>query len=34
MTAASALPLPTPQLVMFDLYYTLLLPSDQIEAPG
>ena len=34
MTAASALPLPTPQLVMFDLDYTLLLPSDQFEAPG
>lgn len=28
------LPLPTPELVMFDLDYTLLRPSDQFEAPG
>lgn len=34
MTAIPALPLATPRLVMFDLDYTLLLPSDQFEAPG
>lgn len=28
------LPLPTPELVMFDLDYTLLRPSDLFEAPG
>jgi len=35
-SAASALELalPTPELVMFDLDYTLLRPSDQFEAPG
>jgi HAD superfamily hydrolase (TIGR01509 family) len=32
--AALSLPLPTPELVMFDLDYTLLRPSDQFEAPG
>jgi len=32
--AALSLPLPTPKLVMFDLDYTLLRPSDQFEAPG
>jgi len=31
---ALRLPLPTPELVMFDLDYTLLRPSDQFEAPG
>ncbi len=30
----SALPLSTPQVVVFDLDYTLLRPSDQFEAPG
>ena len=34
MTVSTALPLATPRLVMFDLDYTLLLPSDQFEAPG
>jgi putative hydrolase of the HAD superfamily len=29
-----SLPLPTPALVMFDLDYTLLRPSDLFEAPG
>ena len=28
------LPLPTPAVVIFDLDYTLLRPSDQFEAPG
>ena len=28
------LPLPTPKVVIFDLDYTLLRPSDQFEAPG
>jgi len=32
--AGLSLPLPTPELVMFDLDYTLLRPSDQFEAPG
>jgi len=32
--AGLLLPLPTPELVMFDLDYTLLSPSDQFEAPG
>jgi HAD superfamily hydrolase (TIGR01509 family) len=32
--SAISLPLPTPELVMFDLDYTLLRPSDQFEAPG
>ena len=32
--AGRTLPLPTPDLVMFDLDYTLLRPSDQFEAPG
>ena len=32
--AAPSLPLPTPELVMFDLDYTLLRPSEQFEAPG
>jgi putative hydrolase of the HAD superfamily len=30
----SGLPLKTPQVVVFDLDYTLLRPSDQFEAPG
>jgi HAD superfamily hydrolase (TIGR01549 family) len=34
MSAGRSLPLPTPKLVMFDLDYTLLRPSDQFEAPG
>lgn len=32
--AALELALPTPELVMFDLDYTLLCPSDRFEAPG
>jgi HAD superfamily hydrolase (TIGR01549 family) len=32
--AALTLPLPTPHVVIFDLDYTLLRPSDQFEAPG
>jgi FMN phosphatase YigB (HAD superfamily) len=32
--AASALPLPTPRVVVFDLDYTLLEPSDLFEAAG
>jgi HAD superfamily hydrolase (TIGR01549 family) len=31
---ATALPLPTPQVVVFDLDYTLLCPSDQFDAGG
>lgn len=31
---AAALPLRTPRLVMFDVDYTLLRPSEQFEAPG
>ena len=31
---AASLPLPTPKVVVFDLDYTLLCPSDQFEAPG
>jgi HAD superfamily hydrolase (TIGR01509 family) len=31
---AAPLPLPTPRLVMFDVDYTLLRPSEQFEAPG
>jgi len=34
MEALPPLPLRTPQLVIFDLDYTLLRPSDQFEAPG
>lgn len=30
----TTLPLTTPQVVVFDLDYTLLRPSDQFEAPG
>jgi HAD superfamily hydrolase (TIGR01549 family) len=32
--ARLSLPLPTPALVLFDLDYTLLRPSDLFEAPG
>ncbi|HTX67884.1 MAG TPA: HAD family hydrolase [Thermoleophilia bacterium] len=32
--AAPALPLPTPEVVVFDLDYTLLCPSDLFEAEG
>ncbi len=33
-SAGLTLPLPTPALVLFDLDYTLLRPSDLFEAPG
>jgi HAD superfamily hydrolase (TIGR01549 family) len=32
--APASLPLPTPEVVVFDLDYTLLRPGDQFEAPG
>jgi HAD superfamily hydrolase (TIGR01549 family) len=32
--AVPALPLPTPRLVLFDVDFTLLRPSDLFEAPG
>lgn len=33
-SVSASLPLPTPEVVIFDLDYTLLRPSDLFEAPG